>query len=594
MPDTTTDPLLDSVIQKIRDRKTGASTGAPKSVYEWALRFRRIDRRPFSLDRFLPLKAIYEDNHPRIVIMKPAQRGISEWAICLACFALEFGAAAWVKDGSKSGLNIAIIFPARTDLIDFSKERVANLKDESPHLAELFGDDTSEFDSLGFKQIGDSFLYLRGGYSKSGLRSFPCDLMILDEFDELDSHAVALASKRLNASLVKRMVMISTPSIPGRGIDLEYQASDKRVYQSQCPGCSEWTTYDFFRDVKVANESWDEWQKWSQARVEKSEVTLHCPSCQYALTDADRCAEGRWVSLQPEVRRTHGYHIPWWPWGFVDLQSLAHDAVSPNPSELDELFHSDLGLPYGTTGGQVTDEMLAQLSAGMPEGGLPEGGWRDTTMGIDVGTRLHYRISSVSVADGHVYVRAMDSVPNFLELNPLMLRYSVRMAVIDAEPELHAAIDFCEKWRGRALRSFYPSAPSALKGTEFLVKKDTYDVMTNRNMLLDRVYSTIASASERWPSQFTNDPEVIAHFKSSTRVKFADDDGQQHISWVHAGPDHFAHAMVFDLVARKTLPQVVSFTPAVGGTRPVLDQLAGQQSREMGRRLSSVRLQDIR
>jgi hypothetical protein len=413
--------------------------------------------------------------------------------------------------------------------------------------------------------------------------------MVLDEFDELDETAVSLASKRLNASLVKRLVMISTPSIPGRGIDQAYQASDKRVYQTPCAGCGTWQSYDFFGTIRCNGEPWDEWQKWSQARVSMTEVTMHCPACGREISEEERCAEGRWVSLQPEVKRVHGYHLPWWAFPFIDLQELAHNAVSPNPSELDELFHSDLGLPYGTAGGQVTDSMLAQLSAALPDGQMPDGPWKDTTMGIDVGTRLHYRISSVNVADGHIYVRDMNSVPNFSELNPLMMRYSVRQAVIDAEPELHAAIEFCEKWKGRAFRSFYPSAPSALKGIEFNVKKDSYDVMTNRNMMLDAVYATISSASERWPAGFTHDPDIIAQFKSSTRVKYTDDAGQQHIAWAHAGPDHYAHAMVFDLVARKTLPATQSFTPAVGGVRPVLTEYAGQQRRELGPRLSSIR-----
>src|SRR5713226_4600857 len=95
-----------------------------------------------------------------------------------------------------------------------------------------------EFDALGFKQVGDSFLYLRGGYSEAGLRSFPCDVLILDEYDQLDASAVSLARRRLNASLVRREIRISTPTIPGRGISAAYADSDQRIYQTKCSSCA--------------------------------------------------------------------------------------------------------------------------------------------------------------------------------------------------------------------------------------------------------------------------------------------------------------------------------------------------------------------
>src|SRR6185437_6497380 len=211
---------------------------------------------------------------------------------------------------------------------------------------QMFGSD--DFDALGFKRIGNSYLYLRGGYSKAGLRSFPCDLMILDEYDELSRPAVALARRRLNApTSLKREVMISTPSIPGRGISAEYLQSDQRVYQTKCGSCSVWNSYDFFRDVRVDGAPWDDWQKWSQPHVAKLEPTIHCPTCHAAQSQDDLLRVGRWVTLNPDVRHTHGYHIPWWPFVNPSLQSLVLSAVDPEPSEVEEFYHSDLGLPHG-------------------------------------------------------------------------------------------------------------------------------------------------------------------------------------------------------------------------------------------------------
>ena len=43
--------------------------------------------------------------------------------------------------------------------------------------------------------------------------------LILDEFDRMTPHAITLARKRLRASVVKRELDISTPTLPGRGIE---------------------------------------------------------------------------------------------------------------------------------------------------------------------------------------------------------------------------------------------------------------------------------------------------------------------------------------------------------------------------------------
>src|SRR4051794_28096921 len=89
-----------------------AKLNQPTTVLEWAQWYRRLEGQPFTLDRFLPLKAIYEDDHPRIVIIKPAQRGVSEMLVNMANFALDRGADVWAK-GQKDGLNVCYIFPTK-------------------------------------------------------------------------------------------------------------------------------------------------------------------------------------------------------------------------------------------------------------------------------------------------------------------------------------------------------------------------------------------------------------------------------------------------------------------------------------------------
>jgi phage terminase large subunit GpA-like protein len=547
----------------------------PMTILAWAERYRQIDGQPFSLERFEPLRAIYEDEHPDIVVIKPAQRGVSEWAVNYASFAIDRGAAVWTQ-GRKTGLNVGYIFPTKESLNDFSKERFSGLGEETEYLQALF-DDGDDFNAVTFKQVGQSYLYLRGGWSTRALKSFPADVIILDEYDEMATGAPALARRRMNASVVRRSLRISTPTIPGRGIHDLYLQSDRRVYEQQ-HGCGAWVSFDFWRDVRVDGHPYDDgagkgWRIWPAELIRASDVRLHCPSCQSALSDEERIAPGRWRAEMPDVTGLRGYWIPWWPFPVADLVQYAVTAVSQDPSELTELYRSDLGLPYESSGSRITREMLAALSADMAGGVLPDLTWLDTTLGVDVGKRFHYRVSSRGPDDSR-YVRAAGSVATWDEVDALMTTYGVRLAVLDAFPEQHAARAFVDRHPGKAVTATYPTA-NALKGV--LMAPDAVKavsdgrVQINRTMAMDAVYAAVARAQERWPAALHNDPEVIEHMTAPVRVTALDAHGQPRADWVHTKPDHLYHASVYDLVAGRLLveqpPEFTGGMFALGAAR---------------------------
>jgi hypothetical protein len=323
--------------------------------------------------------------------------------------------------------------------------------------------------------------------------------------------------------------------------------------------------------VTSNGETYETWRHWSQEQVERSTIELTCPRCAEPIDKKARCAPGRWIIQAPEITRTHGYHIPWWPWPFIDLRAFANSAVSPEPAEIEELHRSDLGLAYGAGGGAITEELLLKLTAGW-NGDRVEGGWRNTTMGADIGSRIHYSIES-EAPDGSIHVRAMGTVTEWSgpdSLDHLMVRYQVRQAVVDAEPEMRDSDAFCRRWRGRAMRAFYPGNVNALKGVLFNIKKGTHDIQVNRTMAMDNVYAAVVGGHEVWSPQIVRDSEVVSNMEAPTRVKLTDDNGQQRYSWVHTTPDHYFHARVYAKIARAAQPNTRQFTAAVGGERPMM------------------------
>jgi hypothetical protein len=519
------------------------------SLYDWATRYRRIDAGTFSLARFLPLRAIYDDEHPHICVMKPAQRGVSEYAINRALFALELGAKYFQTQ--KDGLNVAYLFPTQQALNDFSKERISGIKSEHQHLADLLAND--EFSGVQFKKIGNSYLYMRGAWSESALLSFAADVLILDEFDRMDARAIALARRRTAASTLRHELDLSTPTLPGVGIHALYAQSDRHEYRQQCPHCGEWQLYDFHRDVRVDGEDWDIWRAWEPALLRRARVALTCPNCHAEIDDVARVSAGQWVAQEPGITSLRGYQVPTLPFPMTDLHRLVVSAVATDPSEQTEFWRSDLGIPYDAAGARVTPAMLHMLSVRLPGGELPTiGSWRDVTMGVDVGARFHYRISGTQA--GQRRVRAMGTVTKYDDLTKLMQRYNVRRCVIDALPELHATREWAERFKGRVLRAFYPNM-LALATTPFKVAEETLTIQINRTMAMDSVYAAIADADEEWPSVIAHNSAIVAEMTAPVRVTTKDKVGQEHAEWQHTLPDHYYHACVYDRLAHDTLQQ---------------------------------------
>lgn len=521
----------------------------PAGPLAWAERYRRIDGQPFALDRFRPLHAIYADDHPHIAVVKPAQRGVSEFAINCACFALDLGATAWATH--KDGLNVAYLFPTQQALQDFSKERISGMIGESPKLKEMFGA-AEAFGGVGFKQVGKSYLYLRGAWAETGLLSFPCDVLILDEYDRMLPRAVALARRRLNASAVRREIDLSTPTIPGRGIHALYAQSDRHAYEQPCPRCGEWVRYDFHRDVRVDGEDWGVWREFAAAQLRQADVQLTCPQCRGVVSETERVAPGRWVADEPGVKSLRGYHIPALPFPMTDLPRLAVAAVAPDPTEQTEFWRSDLGIPFDADGARVTEALLAALDSEIGQEPPQNGPWGLPTMGVDVGARLHFRVSATHLPTQRRIVREMGSVRAWADLDLLMLRFQIRRCVIDALPELHACRDWAAKFPGRVYRATYPQA-HAISARLYLLDDRQMSVQINRTMALDGVYGAIVGGAEHWPGRICRQREVVAHLTAPVRVVGKDQHGQERTSWEHTSPDHYFHACAYDRVALASL-----------------------------------------
>ena len=497
--------------------RSPASRALTEPLAEWACRRIRLDGRPFSFEGHEYLRGIYDDTSPHVVLMKAAQIGGTTWAILRAIHACA------------SGLNVAYYFPTRTEVVDFSRSRVAPLLADNPFLDELMTDT----DAVGLKRIGDAFLYLRGMHSTVGLKSVPADMVAFDELDEATPEAKSMAKERLSHSAYKRIIELSNPSLPDFGIDEAYQLSDQRHWMVRCPGCAAWSALDKEFPTKLNEE----------VRIilpgPDGVAFRACPRCSGRLD----LAAGEWVADFPG-RATHGYRISQLISSRVEAGEILNEyRLTRFPSEF---YNLKIGIPWADLQRRVDASTVLGLCGETP---LVDESKENCTMGVDTGRALHVVI--LQPFDGESDVAKQQIVHlgvyrDFSELDALMERFKVDRCVIDGLPETHATHQFAERHGGQVYLCFFVETQRGKPRWNHAEHR----VEVNRTDALD---ASRAAVRERLVVLPRREPlvETFARHMASDAKKLEEDPetGAQRFRYVKTGENHFSFAFTYAWMA---------------------------------------------
>ena len=370
-----------------------------------------------------PLMDIARDPHDFVVIQKSAQVGATELLVNLAL---------WAADRELGGRgNVLFCMPTQNQMDDFSQARIDRAIQDSPNLRARLQPEPPQrkgADRKRLKRIGPGYLYLRGSDSSRQIASVDADLVVLDEFDQMAEGTLELARRRLASSQAGRLVVASTPRYPEAGINALYLESDQRRYLIPCPDC------EHEQDLR-----WPE-------KVDIEAAQIVCRQCRQPLNPQ---TPGRWEAQAPGNPRIHGYHLSrlYSPW--CDLQALIEASRSETPRALQEFHNSDLGETFAPPGGGLT---LDDLDRCRGDYVLEEYADQPCVMGVDVGLKLHvvireYHDRKEREANAATSPRLWwaGTVDSFGDLGPLLERFKVEGAVIDALPETHKVAEFCRQ-----------------------------------------------------------------------------------------------------------------------------------------------------
>jgi hypothetical protein len=499
--------------------------------------------KPLDFDEHRYLEPIYKDDCEEMDLLKAGQVGVSEYL--LSWFI-------WSADVRKAtGL---YIFPTDGLVSDFSTARLgpAIEPEVSPYLAEIIISSHSTkagrrgADRVGLKRVRDRFIYFRGGQVKPDsrapqLKSIDADVLVLDEFDEMDPRAPVISMERLGHSNIAQVRKASTPTYSEVGIHAEYLQSDQRRWFVSCKSCGQ------KQDLRLEDMiiEFDDLQRpvaWHKDNAGNPFI-----ACRRCGGEMDRLGHGEWVVAYPG-RRVHGYHLSRLFAPHKPLMDIIEGLQSTNETKRQQIYNQGLGLPYSSPLAiKLTDDIL---NACRRDYGLTPSQGRGSKVycGVDVGNLLHVVIREV-FPDGSRQARYIGEVSEFEDVAQLMRIHGVKTTVVDALPETRKAREFQEGFpRGKIWLAYYTSQKvGSKKESEMTWDTDELTVNIDRTRALDATLSLFTDAARgepgnTLPGNAKDIPDYYTHLKALERRLVTDANGNQLAVYVSASPDHYAHA----------------------------------------------------
>lgn len=526
------------------------------SCSKWAEKF-RVMGKPwpgnYSFKYFPWARAMHDCEDEKWVGQKSAQVGYTEVALNRVFYTIDI-----------KRIDCLYLLPSQQpDASNFSAGRFDPALELSPYLATLF----SDTNNVGHKRAGSTNLYVRGTHSRSQLKSIPAGLIVFDELDEMVQKNLSLAEERQAGQTAPQQIRISTPTVAGTGINLEYEDSTKEHFYFRCPNCStsissptgncgggKWTELIFPDCLVITADSIHD-PKLNQSY-------LRCKECKGVLQHETKCdwlADGNWDRTTAQGR-WRGFHI----------NGLYSSAEPRRPSKIaekvlrsetdqtieQELYNSVLGMVHEVKGARINDDDLAKckrdylIRPKITAGSL-------ITMGVDQGHPIYYEVnqwlpiaSPNPSADIHDLNRPKlldcGTVDEFESLDELMKRWKVNGCVIDGHPEKRLALQFAYRWPGLVYLCFYTESA---QGRNFSFWSGEPSLTVDRTAWLDLSLGRIKHNLMLLPGDLPN--AYGEHLKAIVRKPEKDKNGNPIARYITGDrvADHFAHTRNYTEIA---------------------------------------------
>ena len=502
---------------------------------DWVLSHHlKLKSSTFSFLGFEELEEIYRDMHPHKVFRKGVQIGITTWAI-LYIF--------W-RAGIKAAKGIYYA-PSKDFFNTFTPNRIDKIIDQIPGLKR-------STDSYHLKELktGTS-VHMCGLNTMSDVSETDADTLIFDEFDISNQILAKEAKDRLMRSRFPQLHMLSKPTLPGYGIDLEFQKSDQHFRLLKCPKCNTW------------NDVIEHFPNNLFPLKKGKGGYLGCYRCKKELDPK----KAKWVSKKPGNKERRGYHLSqlYWTWippGFKSSGDQAYQLLN-EAEDIDDtkrVHQSVAGLPFAGKLEPITDQVLNECHG--IHGLIPFASC--SYLGYDQGDWLYIVIGHI--VGNVLVVHWFEKTMKWKRLDELMTLHNVWCSVGDATPNKGKAKDWAQAHKGFAYIQYFIDSVkgSVLTGDEHYDEdmdedKKVLTVSVNRDESLDKTTSLLQKQKILLPKKNSEGmTEFRDHLKNLKKERKERANGSMVESYVHKIENHYGMALNSMRIASK-LPVVKPF-----------------------------------
>lgn len=441
-----------------------------------ALRFQRSRRW---------LRSIYADPHPFKVIMKGVQVGLTEYALAMMFYLCDQGYAG------------IYVLPSDDLMKTFVSNRVDTCIANSQWYRHQARQVRSDVSNVQIKRIFGSPVKYVGSNSPGKFLEYPCDFIMMDEYNDCNIPNVTMAYDRQEASEHPSVYIFGNPKRKGDGIHAEYERSDKRRYMQKCAHCNEWQQLDWYANV-VEQDDTGHWRTRHQGVTYQTvEASLAnggadvAPLCHRCSGVIDRLEPGEWVKTYDQ-REYHGYAASRLFGDVTEnkrvlVRMFKRFMLAQGDSDLMQHFHNrQLGVPYAAEGSQITLEMLmaCQSDYTMP---VHNGNPGAVYAGMDIGSVFHLHIEEATKTVPRK--RWVGTVRDWDEAAQRCHEHNVSAGCVDSEPEHHGAIEWCRNHPGWYKVRYAGGMKSAGKPARFTIDHEHAEIQCDRTAMLDAEYA---------------------------------------------------------------------------------------------------------
>lgn len=509
----------------------------------------KVDGRDFDLEGREYIVQVIRDTSPKLIVKKAAQT-----AFTISFLVRSFH---WVTQKEWHHL---YLLPLKQGAIPFVQKRLDPMISGNPYLAAEF----SAVDNRLHKQTHKSIsLLIRGVNVESEMQETPADVIVFDEYDRMRTDFLEDAKHRVDGSKIKRLTYLSTPTVPGHGLDAddEWWASDMHKWFVPCPHCSRFQTFLLEENVKIGDDKYD--------------CVLECSHCHKAISDEVRPGLnklGRWEATNLEGL-FRGYHINQLNSPTMRLEDIMESYFSgqKDAKKMKAFYNQSLGEPYASLGDQISVQLLDSCKDSQHRmGGLPNG---PVYIGIDVGHDDMYVEADYIGRNGERLLYGLwhfkdtpgKTAWEYLE-ERVLSKISTWMAVCDAHPDKRGAQALSLKYPGRFYMGLEKDRPDQEETAKFdkPERGEPSKVIIDRTLAFDSVIHQMSTGGYVLPPDARELGENLprrdyngfySHLIQMVRVEEENTKGQIVASWKkNKNPDHWHHANMFAFVATMKTP----------------------------------------